>query len=220
MFENDVSNIDGLFTNNKQLYEVWLPNIEDTSNSITFKECNNLTKVNNSESLTIDEDSFYNCQSLQEIVINSSTILDYAFYACVSLSDVIISKKLKRISTKAFAKCFSLYSINYEGTIEEWYNIDIAEDWREDSELITIHCTNGDIDLNATYSVYYVSYNDDNKTDMIALFKTLFGYELLDAKNNVENVGRILENVNISYEEVLNISRRINEYGESYIVKL
>lgn len=220
LFRNAINSITYLFNDKTQLTEVWLPNYNILSTVSAFYNCTNLVQINNSKQLKmIEEHTFGNCINLQQIEIDSDCIGDHAFNNCTSLSYVEISKRIKTIHECVFSDCTSLESINYEGTIEEWNNIDIDSSWHDGSAITTIHCSDGDIDLNAYYSVYYVSYNDDNKTDMIQLFKELFTYTLEDAKKDVEITNRRLKIIS-NYEEALNISHRINEYGKSYIIKL
>ena len=60
---------------------------------------------------------------------------------------VKISKRLTDIYEMSFRNCTSLQAIDYEGTIEEWNNINISSDWCYDSAIETIHCSDGDIQL-------------------------------------------------------------------------
>lgn len=147
VFENAITNINNLF-NKTQLKEVWLPNYNILRTLNTFMYCSNLRQVNNSKQLKeIEEDTFYKCTNLLRIEIDSSWIGDYAFAYCASLNYVKISKRLGSIYEMAFRNCTSLESIDYEGTIDEWNNIYISDDWRDGSAITTIHCSDGDIQL-------------------------------------------------------------------------
>lgn len=148
VFKNAINNINYLFEDKTQLKEVWLPNYNISSNISAFANCTELIQVNNSKQLkNIDVDVFCACTNLQEIEIDSSSIQDTAFFNCTSLNYVKISKRVESISIDAFSGCTSLNSINYEGTIEEWNNIDIDNLWCQDSAITTIHCSDGDIQL-------------------------------------------------------------------------
>lgn len=148
VFENDINSIQRLFMSNKQLTKVWLPNYEINSTEFAFTECTNLIQVNNSKQLkAIDGFAFGGCENLQQIEIDSNYIGNTAFFGCDYLNYVKISKRIESIGSAAFNYCTNLESINYEGTIEEWNKIDIYSDWRDNSVIKTIHCTDGDIIL-------------------------------------------------------------------------
>lgn len=148
VFKNAIDNITYLFNDKTQLTEVWLPNYKINSTIRAFCNCTNLTQVNNSVQLKyIEEHTFTGCESLQQIEIDSDWIGDNAFANCTSLNYVKISKRIEEISSYAFRNCTSLESIDYEGTIEEWNNIDIYSDWCDGSAIKTIHCVDGDIQI-------------------------------------------------------------------------
>lgn len=147
VFEKDVNNILSLFEDKTQLTEVWLPNIKIIDSISTFKNCNNLIKINNSEMLPVSESTCANCINLKEFIINSDWVGDFAFDGCVNLQYIKIPKTVTRIEVYSLRNCTSLESIDYEGTIEEWNNIDISSNWYYGSAITTIHCTDGDIQL-------------------------------------------------------------------------
>lgn len=148
VFKNAVDNINSLFIDRTQLTEVWLPNYNIISTVNAFSACIELITVHNIKQLkTIEENTFSGCINLEKIEIDSDWIGDEAFDNCISLSYVKISKRIESIDTNAFQNCTNLKSINYEGTIEEWNNIDIDSDWCTGSAIKTIHCSDGDIQL-------------------------------------------------------------------------
>ena len=148
VFENDVNYITGLFYNKSKLIKVWLPNCNIRQTVLAFGECTNLTMINNSKQLkNIEENTFRDCINLQQIEIDSGQIIDSAFSNCTSLKSVKISKRIEDIGDYVFYNCINLKSIDYEGTIEEWNNIDTRSDWRNGSVITTIHCSDGDIQL-------------------------------------------------------------------------
>jgi hypothetical protein len=51
------------------------------------------------------------------------------------------------IEKEIFLSCSSLTSITFEGTIEQWNNIDKNTNWNSSSYITTIHCIDGDITL-------------------------------------------------------------------------
>ena len=88
----------------------------DTVNSIgvsAFKNCINLKRLNSNVDgifnlphnlITINKESFYNCQLLESIKIPDTvtTIGEYAFCSCISLSFVKLSNNLTCLSNNIF----------------------------------------------------------------------------------------------------------------------
>ena len=71
---------------------------------------------------------FVDCGSLKEFTIpaNVETIGEAAFAFCVKLEKITIPKSVKKIGQAAFALC-PLKTVYYDGTAEEWANIEIDE---------------------------------------------------------------------------------------------
>ncbi len=55
---------------------------------------------------------------------------------------------LTRLNKGAFGYCNQLESITFNGTKEQWNNIDKETDWDKNTGGYTIHCTDGDIAKN------------------------------------------------------------------------
>jgi hypothetical protein len=83
---------------------------------------------------------------LTSITIGNSveSIGESAFSGCTSLTSITIPDSVKSIEAKAFDLCFSLTDICYRGTMEQWEEITLGEDWNTGSEIEDIHCTDGD----------------------------------------------------------------------------
>ena len=116
-----------------------------------FSDCKDLEEVlfeEGSKLVTIGESAFRECRSLESIEIpNSVTYIgDYAFCYCTSLESITIPNGVTAIGSCAFASCSSLTNIEipnnvtsleryafyncpsleevyYDGTIEDWCNI-------------------------------------------------------------------------------------------------
>lgn len=67
-----------------------------------------------------------------------TTIGEYAFYFCENLTEVTIPKSVTVIGAYAFDECTALPYITYEGTVEQWVNIDGG--W---NVLQEVRCTDG-----------------------------------------------------------------------------
>ena len=75
-----------------------------------FENCTSLTSVGVANVKTLGRSSFYNCESLGFININSQliSIPNYCFYNCRSVQGITLSKDLYYIGTYAFMDCISL----------------------------------------------------------------------------------------------------------------
>lgn len=93
--------------------------------------------------------AFYCCRSLTDITIpNSVTSVAYsAFFGCSGLTSITIPNSVTSIGERAFRGCNKLIDITYRGTINQWDTIRKNEQWKTDSSIKTIHCTDGDIKL-------------------------------------------------------------------------
>ncbi|MDE5565794.1 MAG: leucine-rich repeat domain-containing protein [Anaeroplasmataceae bacterium] len=108
-------------------------NIEDNHyyiDNYAFSGCKNLRNVEISDGVVwIGYHSFFGCEYLLNVTIgkNVGIIDSYAFNYCNFLGNVIISNYVFSIGEHAFDWCSSLRNIYYEGTLEEWNNVDIDE---------------------------------------------------------------------------------------------
>jgi len=81
-------------------------------------------KINIPPSVTsIGSQAFYGCQKLKEINIPVERLYAGTFSGCESLEKIYVSKKLTDIWNDAFLNCGSLKDVYYEGTQEEWQQI-------------------------------------------------------------------------------------------------
>ena len=96
---------------------------------------------------SIENCAIYECPSLKSIIIGNSVtrIDDCAIYECSSLKSVIIGNSVTCIGEEAFGHCPMLRSVTFNGTIEQWGNVDLAFAWNDYVELV--HCTDGDVEI-------------------------------------------------------------------------
>lgn len=75
----------------------------------------------------ISNNAFQNCSNIEKIVIFSgiNIINSTSFQVCHSLREIYIPKTVTFIGESAFYDCMNLTDIYYEGTEEEWNNIQI-----------------------------------------------------------------------------------------------
>lgn len=85
--------------------------------------------------------AFYGCKSLSSITIpNSITqISDKVFTECTNLKSITIPNSVTLINFYAFKDCTNLKDVNYNGTKEQWTNINIINLGNEALQSATIH---------------------------------------------------------------------------------
>ena len=89
------------------------------------------------------------CCSLIEVTIPDSvqSIGNGAFSGCYSLTSVVISDSVKSIGGSAFRYCISLTSISFQGTIAQWKEIELGDNWNKEIPAKVVHCTDGDVEI-------------------------------------------------------------------------
>ena len=97
---------------------------------------------------TIDKYAFYYCDYLTSIKLsnNLGSIEESAFESCKSLNKITFPASLQTIKPSVFNNCYKLKDIYYNGTKEEWNNIEIHP-YNYWPENINVHCINGSISL-------------------------------------------------------------------------
>ena len=125
--------------------------------------CSNLTTINVPEGLTsIGYSAFYSCSSLTEITLPASltSIGYYAFYGCSSLTSITIPASVISISGSISGS--NLNAIHYQGTVDQWANINFGSglvDYHKgvnlyiNNELLTEATITTNIKTNAFYAV-------------------------------------------------------------------
>lgn len=64
---------------------------------------------------------------------------------CSNLTSVSIGNLVTIINGESFSECYELTNIIFRGTISEWNNITLDSNWKGNSPITTIHCTDGDV---------------------------------------------------------------------------
>jgi len=94
-----------------------------------FSYCAGLTSVEIPDSVTsISDKVFYNCDGLTSVVIgdNVTWIGVHMFYGCNSLTSVVIGDNVTSIGYAAFYGCTRLANVYYNGTIDDWVQIEFG----------------------------------------------------------------------------------------------
>ena len=114
------------FYGNSKLKEINIPNTVNTINNEACRNCTNLVYVN----------------------INAKMILsNFAFYNNSNLKTINIGTNINSISGNAFGNCRKIEKLKYEGTVEEWNNINKSNGWNSDSNITKVKCTDGEVDV-------------------------------------------------------------------------
>lgn len=78
---------------------------------------------------------------------NLKTLGNYMFNDCQSLTSVTISADVNKINQNCFSSCPLLTEITYLGTMADWGSITFGTNWKQNTPLTTVHCSDGDITL-------------------------------------------------------------------------
>lgn len=95
----------------------------------------------------IHKNAFYDCIKIRTLTISEGveTIGDSAFYGCVRLKKLYLPSTLTRIGNYAFyAISTTLLTIEYNGTVEQFKQIQKAPFWWDGFNNITVSCTDGE----------------------------------------------------------------------------
>ena len=140
----------GAFAECTGLESVVIANSVISLGTAVFNGCTSLTSVTIPNSVTsLGNNTFINCTNLTNVIISNSITNTgiRIFSGCTSLINITIPNSVTNIGFRAFEDCTSLISITYQGTKNEWNNINKSSFWDSDSAITTIHCTDGDITL-------------------------------------------------------------------------
>lgn len=79
------------------------------------------------------------------MVNNITKIEKSAFEDCDELSFAQLPSSVAKIESKAFANCTSLIHIQFNGSVNDWNNIEKASDWDENTGDYTVFCSDGTV---------------------------------------------------------------------------
>ncbi len=154
---------DSAFVECSSLTNVAIPDSVTAIGDDAFAGCSSLTSIevseNNKKYKSIDgnlysKDGTTLIQYAIGKTATSFTVPDsvtdigrYAFCACDGLTSVTIGNGVTGIGDMAFAVCSSLTSITFNGTKGQWEAMEKGSNWKENSAIKTVVCTDGTIDL-------------------------------------------------------------------------
>ncbi|MDE7440076.1 MAG: leucine-rich repeat domain-containing protein, partial [Clostridia bacterium] len=135
------------FYNCEKLKSINIPDSVETIGQYAFTYCTALESVNLSNSITlINNDVFYGCKNLTSITIPEGveSIRDDAF-AYSGLVSISIPASVTSIGRNTFQWCVDLIDINYRGTVEQWGEISLGNNWNQYTDDYTVTCSDGKI---------------------------------------------------------------------------
>lgn len=85
-------------------------------------------------------------KSTPENYCNLKTISHRAFCGC-NLKSITLPSSLWLIDSSAFEDCSNLETINYEGTAEDWADVERSNDWHDGIKATTVKCSDYTVPL-------------------------------------------------------------------------
>ena len=102
------------------------------------------------DTVTYIDGGAFEASHLTSVVIPDSVtmISSHTFESCENLLSIVIGKGVTDIFYEVFAGCRALASITYNGTMEQWKQIDFGDDdWNAEVPATVVHCTDGDVEI-------------------------------------------------------------------------
>lgn len=91
---------------------------------------------------------YINDEPITDITLEGiSTIKDWAFSSLKSLTKVTIDNSVTSIGHTVFFYCPNLTEIIYNGTVEQWNNIEKNQYWQEQIAADKVICSNGEVSI-------------------------------------------------------------------------
>lgn len=140
------------FMEETHVTSIMIPDSVTSIGAGAFAKCSLLSNIVIPNSVTeIDYNVFQDCEALTNITIPNSiqVIPGNTFLNCTSLQSVTLPKSITKIVGTAFTNCTSLTRINYEGTVDEWNNINIGRDYfdPDNPHYCTVYCSDGEVEF-------------------------------------------------------------------------
>lgn len=137
------------FSTCTSLDSIIIPDSVDIIDEGAFQGCNSLTQAFLPKRLTVIPTACFQSCNLKRVVIPDHVLIikQDAFEGNKNLTEVLLPKSVKSIYQRAFSLCTSLQFITYDGTKEQFMQMDLQEDWAKYSPVKQIICSDGTITL-------------------------------------------------------------------------
>ncbi|MBR4600034.1 MAG: leucine-rich repeat protein [Treponema sp.] len=115
-----------------------------------FENCTNLPNMVIPKGIvSIRENTFAGCIGLTSVGIPDgvASIGGFAFSECTSLTSIVIPEGCATIGGWTFSDCTSLTSISFNGTVEQWNEIEKGWMWNSAIPATKVICSDGEVDL-------------------------------------------------------------------------
>lgn len=116
--------------------EIKIPDSVETIGNGAFYDCRDLERITLPSALQkLSNVTFYDCTALSEVTFPASlkTIESSAFSGCRNLSKVKLPASLTTIQSSVFHRCSALKTVSYDGSLEQWSQINVAKGFLGDS---------------------------------------------------------------------------------------
>lgn len=85
--------------------------------------------------------AFADCKVLNKINLKNVTLIgNYAFVNCEELTSIELSSDIISIGKEAFSGCKNLGTITFNGTVDDWNNIELGDYWYVGTKLEEVKC--------------------------------------------------------------------------------
>ena len=174
-----------IFENCKTLKGIIIPHGVSKIVSDSFRNCSQLKNIKIPDTVTtIYPSAFEKCTSLEEIVIPKSCSIIYgnAFRSCTNLKTIILPSSLSKCDLNCFWGVGSNKNVYFEGTLEQWRNMDVSDSY-------ATPCNNGaNLYINGTLLTNLII-PDDWTYIRDSIFEDVKSLQSIVIGENVEKVG-------------------------------
>lgn len=128
-----------------KISEIVIPGTINCIGDYQFRGFDNIKKVTFSEGVKeIGEGAFAGCENITKVeMANTITSIGVsAFARNSSLTDIVLSSNIKTIESKAFTHCGNITNVYYNGTLEDWCNIEFIDQASNPFHYNDINLTN------------------------------------------------------------------------------
>ena len=154
---------DSAFYDCNALESITLPDGLKEIGKNAFLSCKALESIKIPASVTkIGDSVFSGCEALESITLPDGLkeIGDEAFYDCNALESITLPASITKIGDSALS-CESLKQVRYEGTTDEWEEVEQGESWLEETQVKKVRCSDGFGKLSKN------AFGDDDEDDEI-----------------------------------------------------